>query len=69
MESNDFLPLGFVLKTALQQIHLASLIERKIPQNVHRFWPISYLILFGTGFALCIIQIPLHVLPVIFHLD
>jgi hypothetical protein len=28
---------GFVLKTALQQIHLTSSNDRKIPQNVHLF--------------------------------
>jgi hypothetical protein len=49
--SDFFLLRGFVLKTALQQTHLTSSIVRKIPQNVHRFWPISYLILFGTALA------------------
>lgn len=49
-----FLLLGFVLNTALQQIHLVSSTFKKIPQKVHLFWPISYLILFGTDSALCI---------------
>jgi hypothetical protein len=32
-----FLLRGFVLKTALQQIHLTSSMDKKIPQNVHLF--------------------------------
>jgi len=43
--------LGFVLNTALQQMHLTSSDSRKIPQNVQRFCPISYLILLGTDSA------------------
>jgi len=57
--------LGFVLKTVLQQGHRVSLTEIKIPQKVHLFCPNWYLILLCIGSALCIWQIPLHVLPII----
>lgn len=60
--------LGFVLKTTLQQGHLISSIKKNKPQKVHLFCPDSYLNPFDIGFASCIWQIPLQVLPNNCHL-
>jgi len=60
--------LGFVLKTTLQQGHRTSSIKKNKPQKVHLFCPDSYLNPFGIGFASCIWQIPLQVLPNNYHL-